>query len=189
MHTKISCFPYILNINFIQNDYHKIFPQSLNDFSGMTFRASAFNFPPYSIIDFESDTYGGIELNIANESAFALNLIMKVHSPIDGYTWGVERAPDVWTGVMGDLQFGRADITWGHFFMVGKRMRVMDYTQWYFLDPTCAMVPTSTQAASKIFAIFRPLDLYTWLGILGMMLGMMVLFSIEIGLSKYKKET
>ena len=164
-----------------------MFPQDLIDFSGKTFRASAFTFAPYSMMDFKNEKYDGIEFHIANESAHALNLIMKLHTPADGYTWGVESSPDVWTGVMGDLQFDRADITWGHFFMVGKRMKVMSYTQWYFLDPTCAMVPRPTEATSKIFTVLAPLHLYTWLGIIAMMVGMMVMFTVELALNSHDK--
>ena len=140
-------------------------------------------------MDFENEKYDGIEFNIANESAFSLNLIMKLHTPADGYTWGVEfNSPNNWTGVMGDLQYDRADITWGHFFMVGKRMKVMSYTQWYFLDPTCAMVPRPTRATSRIFAALAPLHVYTWFGIIGMMVGMMAMFFVEITLHKDEQE-
>ena len=169
-----------------QVKYHELFPETLKDFSGKTFRASAFNFAPYSILDFKNKKYDGIEFNIANESAHSLNLRMKLHSPADGYTWGVEKTPDVWTGVMGDLQFDRADIAWGHFFIVGKRMRVMGYTQWYFLDPTCVMVPRATKATSRVFAVLAPLHIYTWIGILGMMVGMTLMLSVQSGI--YKKE-
>ena len=33
--------------------FSDLFPRDLNDFSGKIFRAAAFTFPPYSIMDFE----------------------------------------------------------------------------------------------------------------------------------------
>ncbi len=172
---------------YSQVDLGEVYPRDLLDFSGQTFRASAFTFPPYSVIDFEGNNFGGIEYNIANEAAKSLNMVMKVHNPADGYSWGFEKADGDWTGVIGDLQFDRADVSWGHLFIFARRLKIMDFTQWYFIDPTCVMVPNSHVASSKLFRAFEPFRPATWLGVVAMMASLVLMFMIHVILDDKKR--
>ncbi len=164
-----------------------LYPRDLIDFSGKIFRAAAFNFPPYSILDFKNNKFDGIEYNIANEAAKSLNMIMEVHNPADGYNWGFEKEPGKFTGVVGEVQFELADICWGHLFIYGRRLKIMDFSQWYFIDKTCVMVPTSKETTSKVFKTLEPFQLTTWIGVLVMMAAMVISYIILAFGHKEKK--
>ena len=69
----------------------------------------------------------------------------------------------IWNGVMGMLQRNDADITWGHLFITTDRFSFMDFTDWYFMDPTCFLVPMSTNAYSKIYSALQPFSITVWL--------------------------
>ena len=58
------------------------------DFDGMVIRASAFTFPPYSIVDTETGNHEGFEYLIAAELAQSLNMKLLVQLPPNGEWWG-----------------------------------------------------------------------------------------------------
>lgn len=66
-------------------DFEELFDEA-TDFRGRVFRATAFPYKPFSIIEPETNTYGGIEYTIANEVAKSLNMRMVVR--IAPQRWG-----------------------------------------------------------------------------------------------------
>jgi hypothetical protein len=69
------------------------------DFEGIAFRAVAFNFPPFSVLDPENNQYDGYELNIVDAITGALNLNLMVNTPTMGGMWGWEEPDGNFTGV------------------------------------------------------------------------------------------
>ena len=63
------------------------------DFHGQPFRASAFTFPPFSILDREKNgtKHKGFEYMIAKTASKAIGLEMKISMPADGEKWGYSR--------------------------------------------------------------------------------------------------
>ena len=137
-------------------------------------------------MDSNGNFVDGIEYNIANEAAKSLNMVMKVHIPIDGYTWGFEMGNGEWTGVVGDLQFGRADINWGHLFIFDRRLKIMDFTQWYFIDSTCVMVPRSKVELTKVLRAFEPFQVETWMAFIFTLVLFVLMFMLFVFLNHKK---
>ena len=156
-----------------------LFPNSITNFSGYNFRAAAFPLDPYSIMDDKGNFIDGIEYNIVNEAVKSLSMEMKAKIPDDGQFWGyLNRKTGKWTGVIGDVYRGDADITWGHLFIGTSRLTVVDFTQWYFMDPACVAVPRPREAYTKMFAALQPFSNNSWFAIITMIISMMLLFTI-----------
>ena len=109
-----------------------LIPGPQNNFRGAELRASAFDVAPYSEPDFEDPSnHGGFEFEIADIVARALGLDMVLRPPETGF---------MWDGVVGDLEAGLAEITWANFFVTPERAKVIDYTNWYLVEPNCFFV-------------------------------------------------
>jgi ABC-type amino acid transport substrate-binding protein len=78
------------------------------------------------------------------------------------------------------MEFRRADVIWANLFILPERDNLMSFTEWYFLDRTCVMVPTNLQNFPKSLALLRPLDWPTWICVILVM----VFGSVALYLSK-----
>ena len=67
------------------------------------------------------------------------------------------------SGIIGDMEFGNADICWANLYVVFSRLNVMSFSRWYTLDNHCIM-SLKPEPYPKILALVRPFDLYTWIG-------------------------
>ncbi len=65
------------------------------------------------------------------------------------------------SGLMADLLKSYAEIGWGNLFVTLKRLPYIDYTDWYYLESNCVLVPRP-QPYSKILALVQPFDFKTW---------------------------
>ncbi len=74
------------------------------------------------------------------------------------------------SGLTGDLQHAVADIGWGNLFMTSFRMLIMDFTDWYLVDPTCFIYKRPKPYAG-VFSLIFPLEKETWLFIFFMLVG------------------
>lgn len=60
----------------------------------------------------------------------------------------------------------------------------MDFSQFYFFDKTCVLVPRPRQAYSKLLATLQPLQFYSWIAILCMMIIMIGMLSVHGALNE-----
>ena len=75
-----------------------------------------------------------------NAISQALNFEYTIAPPSDGGLWGEEISPGNFTGVVGELQKGYADIIWANLFVVPDRFKYIDYLDPYSTDYVCYMV-------------------------------------------------
>ncbi len=69
------------------------------------------------------------------------------------------------SGLIGDLQRGVAEIGWANLFVTRQRLRHMDLTGWYLVDPTCFLF-RRREPYHGIYSFYFPLEGATWIGIL-----------------------
>lgn len=112
-------------------------------------RVSTFNYPPFVIFRNESDTikYDGIEYRICNELVSKLKLGMEITEPQDNQMWGELLDNGTYTGLNGDILYGRADIAFAALYMSYDQWQVLEFSFPYvslslsFLIPRPQLVP------------------------------------------------
>ena len=72
----------------------------------------------------------------------SLGLDLQVIPVPDGQGWGgpPPSGSGPWSGLMGALQTGQADIGWANLFITEQRKELFDFTDGYNSDDWCAMV-------------------------------------------------
>ncbi len=70
------------------------------DYNNLDFRAVAFTFAPYTVLNNDNTDHDGYEFNIANEVARALKLNLIVKTPTTGFMWGVSDGNGSYTGTI-----------------------------------------------------------------------------------------
>lgn len=90
---------------------------------------------------------------------------LTIAMPADRQWWGNPLPNGSHTGIVGDLQYNRADISWGNLFIIPSRDPYMDFTNWYAIDEACIMVPKPLPYAN-ILATVRPFSTWTWVAFL-----------------------
>ncbi len=63
---------------------------------------------------------------------------------------------------MGDLQWGIAEVAWGNLFITAERSKMIDYSDWYLVEPSCFLAQ-SPEAYSGIYTLLLPLEVPVWL--------------------------
>ncbi len=160
-------------------------PKRLLDFGGREFPGVAFTFPPYSLPNYKNqEGHGGFEYEIAAAVTKGLNLRLVVRPPSKGGLWGVEdehgnfngegqvaKIPFsilsraniyFWTGIVGDLQQGVAEVGWANMFITAHRLRVIDFSDWYTVDPSCFLFK-QPKPLSGILSLIYPFQKETWM--------------------------
>ncbi len=138
--------------------------ESHADFSCKRIRAVAFPFEPYTIID-ENGDFRGLEVRIFKTIIAKLGITsFSISRPSDGGLWGEERSPGNFTGLMGDLQRGVADVGWAQLFIIPNRVVIVDYTSAYDTDYLCYMV-AKPEALPAWTAVVLPFEPIMWLSV------------------------
>lgn len=83
----------------------------------------------HSVYDPITEKHYGLESELAELIAEAMNLSLHIRPPLDGQRWGTfgnESVPG--TGVLGELHHGIADIGWANLFISTNRVPFMDFS-------------------------------------------------------------
>ncbi|TRY75098.1 hypothetical protein TCAL_00607 [Tigriopus californicus] len=160
------------------NAANSIEPVELIKFDGVSIKSVAFHNPPFSRLNFKTGEHGGYEYRIAKGLVDAIGLKLTIFTPTDGERWGFEVPPKSgnFSGLLGEIMGGNADMAWANLFTEVYRMSFMDFTDWYNMDEVCFLVPRS-RSYSKIFALIMPMDYFTWFGFLGSVVAFFLVFA------------
>ncbi len=77
---------------------------------------------------------------LIRDIATSMNMTVVVNQPSDGGWWGADEGNRTFNGLIGDLQFKRADVGWAGFFVYPERTGIIDYTVPVITDKVCFMV-------------------------------------------------
>lgn len=160
------------------NPGKSIEPVELIKFKGVSIKSVAFHNPPFSSLNFKTGQHSGYEYRIAKGLADSIGLTITIFTPTDGERWGFEKPPKSgkFSGLLGEIMGGNADMAWANLFTEVYRMNFMDFTDWYNTDEVCFLVPRS-HSYSKIFALIMPMDYFTWFGFLGAVAAFFLVFA------------
>ena len=130
-----------------------MFPDKLRDFGGKVLKATTFNFAPYTYQD-EDGNYGGWEFHVMKTLAKNMNFQLDINPPPNGELWGENKNgtftgqyfsnfhffPVYNLGLVGELQKENSDIGFADLFIVPDRMKYIDYTDAYNVEPASFML-------------------------------------------------
>ncbi|XP_026329995.1 glutamate [NMDA] receptor subunit 1 [Hyposmocoma kahamanoa] len=131
----------------------------------------------------ESGKIGGVEIEILNTLAGKMNYNAKLYQPvnIELYKWGHMQSNGSFSGLLGEMVNGKADVALGNLQYTPYHLDLMDlsipYTSqcWTFLTPE-ALTDNSWKT------LILPFKLYMWVAVL---LVLLITGSIFYGLAKF----
>ncbi|XP_043243111.1 glutamate receptor-like [Amphibalanus amphitrite] len=152
-------------------------------------RISAFHDPPYFFITHHengSHTYDGYLYQLWQMLACMVDLRYRI-IPLTGGGYGRLSGNRTWTGVTGELTYGRADLALSWLGMTSNRTAVIDFldvipVSWYQDDFYVRSGPvTAPELRAKTFAsLLRPLHEDVWWMLLGSLLVISVLLHVTV---------
>jgi len=128
-------------------------------------RAMTFNASPSTFLD-ANGKWSGYESKIMKTISDNLGTSLDITNPPNGEKWGEKKEDGSFNGIVGELQFERADVGWANLFIKTDRKEVIDFTEPYRTDPVCFMY-RKPPPAPQWMAVMSPLDIYTWIGTFG----------------------
>nr|XP_045625599.1 ionotropic receptor 21a-like [Procambarus clarkii] len=148
------------------------FPRKLAHFHGFTFRATTFDYRPFTILERGPGgraTYDGLEIRLLQTLASALNFTLEIHQPADGEKWGSRLANGSWTGAVGETVRGETEVSFANYFITADRLKIMDMTRPYNIDYTCFVTPKPRPGDAQYTAVTSPFQASVWCALVGMM--------------------
>ena len=84
----------------------------------------------------------------------------------DGKEWGLPppSGSGPWSGLIGALQTGQADVGWANLFITEDRKAFIDYSDWYNSVTWCAMVKKPGSLPKVTFALFYQGNVFFQIG-------------------------
>ncbi|MPC14416.1 Glutamate receptor ionotropic, delta-1 [Portunus trituberculatus] len=145
------------------------FADHLKDLFGIPLKVVTFEFEP-SVLYYR-DSSGkvefpfGIDIEVVNALARTLNFTIIFEEPPKGELWGVEGDDGEWTGMVGRLARGEADIGVANLFLTLTRLGAVDYSAPYDAEVSCFLV-RSDPAVPRWMSLVLPFQFTTWGAIL-----------------------
>ncbi|KAK3876189.1 hypothetical protein Pcinc_019010 [Petrolisthes cinctipes] len=171
----------------------QLFPDKLDDLQGAGLRVSTFELAP-SIMYYRTDNgtllfrYGE-DVAVVENLARALNFSLFFAEPADGEKWGRRDSEGQWTGMMGELLRGEADMGVANMYLVLRRVMLVDFTAPYSAEISCFMARVEPPLP-RWQALAFPFHPWTWLAFLvGLILSGPILFLLVAASSRCGDET
>jgi hypothetical protein len=112
-------------------------------------------------------TYTGMEASLLYSLANYLNLTPVIRHPSDGKQYGYATQNCTFTGAIGDIVYGRADISMNCMFVKMYGSDKILFTHSAYSDKVCVIVPKANRI-SKWLTILQRVDSTVALGVLGL---------------------
>lgn len=181
---KIICESEILNINIILATTSGL---SLQNPSG-TIRASTAISVPFEMVN-SNGSIEGFAVDLLNACLVGSNLSAVLHIAADR-TFGAAISPNrenpQFSGVIGEVQNGIADIGIGPITITASRHRVVDFTT-PFLSGSLSILVLKPHTTRALFSFLEPFTTTLWLSIVGVFLATTVLLILYDRCSPYGK--
>ncbi|XP_047350396.1 glutamate receptor 1-like [Vespa velutina] len=164
----------------------KVVPKSLYDrrynLQGLTVRAVIVKESSFVNIN-ENDELEGMFGRILKELCVSLNFSLKVVSKVDEYgRWNPN--DNTWSGAIGEIYAGRADISISDFSMTSARLNVVDFTFPLVSSKNCIFIKEPNKFAIKWSSYFQTLSHSVWIAKFGVLVFatiVLVFLKIKIG--------
>ncbi|KAK8377099.1 hypothetical protein O3P69_013629 [Scylla paramamosain] len=139
------------------------------DFMGHKFRIVAKNYFPYFKYDRVTELPGtlvtptdSLGTRITETLAKKLNFTFEVREPEDNQ-WGLPAGGGNWTGIVGELQYEKADFCMD-LTLTPQRAEVVQYSR-VFIDESVVMLSSKPRPLPEYLSLVRPLEGHVWLGV------------------------
>ncbi|KAK7082905.1 hypothetical protein SK128_022479 [Halocaridina rubra] len=178
-----SGYPQIKTVNrwsMAEGFYKKneIFPEQMANFFGKKLQGVTLDFLPF--IDYENIPNSrvvipkpSLDVYILNVIAKTLNFTYDLVMPADGL-WGYLREDGHWVGVVGDVEFRRANFSLC-LSVTAERLRSVDFTRVYYIDPL-TFVTAKNRPQPAWLKLITPFNDHVWLVTVSSVFAAMVLY-------------
>eukprot|EP00095_Tigriopus_kingsejongensis_P002329 maker-scaffold347_size200506-snap-gene-1.27 protein:Tk02329 transcript:maker-scaffold347_size200506-snap-gene-1.27-mRNA-1 annotation:"glutamate receptor delta-2-like" len=141
---------------------------SLGDLQGATLRMSVMEYPPMVHLTTSNDPSSpeGFFIDILNILALRMNFKISYAFPRE-QEWGKLGEDGLWTGMVGDVMYGRADMAIGGLTINEERSNVVDFSQTIMTDDVTLNMKKPSGEALNIHAYMTIFSTDTWISILG----------------------
>jgi len=163
LNNEVSLYNYWNGTRHLLNK--SLIPIPSKSLKGTVLRAMTFNASPSTFLD-ANGKWSGYESKIMKTISDNLGTSLDITNPPNGEKWGEKKEDGSFNGIVGELQFERADVGWANLFIKTDRKEVIDFTEPYRTDPVCFMY-RKPPPAPQWMAVMSPLDIYTWIGTFG----------------------
>ncbi|CAH1253983.1 GRIA1 [Branchiostoma lanceolatum] len=121
--------------------------------------------------------YVGFCVDLINAIADHLGFTYELYEPEDGQ-YGAEKDDGTWSGMVGELISGRADIALAAMTISSKREKVIDFTARYMDYGTGLIMKKPKEGKRELFAFFLPFEMTVWIGVMASIFVVAVLLSL-----------
>lgn len=111
-------------------------------------------------------TYTGMDALLLHSLATYLNFTLLIRQPSDGLEYGYETINGTFTGTLGDVVYGRTDISMNGVFIKVYGSDKIQFTHNAYSDEVCIIVPKAKRMP-KWFTVFGATDSAVALSVLG----------------------
>ena len=160
-------------------------------------RVVTFNDPVFISVTLESNgsyTYTGYLYDLWRTLASKMDLKYRM-VPMPVYDYGALNVNGTWTGLVGELVYGRADVALASLDMKPSRAAVIDYLDSYPVDQSYATffvrrgLKGTPQLSSLLSSLLKPLDANVWWALLVSVLILSVVLRLCLHFSRGRTES
>ncbi|KAG7162374.1 Glutamate receptor ionotropic, kainate 2-like 8, partial [Homarus americanus] len=169
----------------------QIFPEKFSTFyNGPSLLVAAEEFEPHIALVEETDgssavpSFTGPMVNLLEILADTMNFTYRYIRPPDG-SWGVKREDGSWTGMVGMVGRGEADIGLGPFGVSATRAEMVDFTR-EIITETARIMGGRGLPEVDAWGFLLPLAPLVWMGILAALLVMPAVVLLMSAFSGFK---
>ncbi|XP_047350367.1 glutamate receptor ionotropic, delta-1-like [Vespa velutina] len=160
-----------LTIWNLENGMTKVVKDSLYDrrynLHGLTMRAVIVKDSPFVNVN-ENNELEGTFGKTLKELSVTLNFSLKIVSSVDEYgIWNSEK--NTWSGAIGEIYSGRADISISDFSMTSARLNVVDFTFPLIFTKHCIYIKEPNKFTIKWSSYFQTFSYTIWIAIFGIL--------------------
>nr|XP_050852359.1 glutamate receptor 1-like isoform X1 [Vespula vulgaris] len=145
---------------------------------GLTMRAVIVKDSPFVNIN-KNNELEGVFGRVLKELSVTLNFSLKIVSKVNEYgRWNPKE--NTWSGAIGEIYAGRADISISDFSMTSARLNVVDFTMPLVFSKNCIFIKEPNKFAIKWSSYFQTFSHSVWIAMFGVLvLAMIVLVFLK----------
>ncbi|KAK7075130.1 hypothetical protein SK128_022992, partial [Halocaridina rubra] len=143
-----------------------LFPDKLRNFHGHKMKVVAFHFPPriFLVKKHGITQVYGVDIEVLKALSKALNFSLSYSRPSDNEMWGWDQGNGSWTGLMGDLQYRKADIGVADLYIMENYFTIIDMSIEYDIEYLC-FVNLVPGPLPQWMALGLPFLLESWIAV------------------------
>ncbi|XP_045595258.2 glutamate receptor ionotropic, delta-2-like [Procambarus clarkii] len=144
---------------------HNLYPPPQTHLHGLLLQVATFKWEPNVFYQRgeagRPDTPYGVDIDVVHSLARFYNFSVTYVQPAQGELWGEEGEGGLWSGLVGLLQRGQAQVGVASIYVSAARASVIDFTQYYDSRMSCFMARVE-QPLPRWQALAYPFSAHAW---------------------------